>query len=246
MSLQQPPESSGSVSSRLSGDMGAEFSPCREYRYALWRWWEKAEPYAMFVGLNPSTADETEDDPTIRRCKRFAADWGYGGLVMTNLFAIRATDPKVMLAHGEPIGQENDDHLRDLGRHAGIVVAAWGAHGGHQDRDREVIRMIPCMHHLGLTKIGKPKHPLYLRADTKPTLLTQRKACARLDAPVGRRDIPESWEAFIDEVKQVRSNDGFLVQDAADEVAQRRGFRDRHDLLAAVPEGWRPEPGYYR
>lgn len=156
----------------LLGDFGAAFSPCRNYRYALWRWWDKDKPYAMFVGLNPSTADETLDDPTIRRCKRFASDWGYGGLVMTNLFAIRATDPKVMLAHSDPVGVENDDYLRDLARHAALVVAAWGAHGGHQGRDEDVLRLIPGVHHLGLTKAGKPRHPLYLRADSRPALLT--------------------------------------------------------------------------
>jgi hypothetical protein len=156
----------------LSGDFGAAFSPCRKYRYALWRRWETEKPYAMFVGLNPSTADEIEDDPTIRRCKRFASDWGYGCLVMTNLFAIRATDPKVMLAHDDPVGPENDDYLRYLARRAGIVVSAWGAHGGHRGRDFQVLRMIAGMHHLGLTKAGKPRHPLYLRADTKPALFT--------------------------------------------------------------------------
>lgn len=151
----------------LSVDVGAKFSVCQRYRYVLWRWWDKKEPYVMFIGLNPSTADETEDDPTIRRCKRFAADWGYGGLVMTNLFAIRATDPQVMLKYHDPVGNENDHYLRSLAKHAGVIVAAWGANGGHCRRDAEVLRMIPGMKHLGLTKAGKPRHPLYLRADTK-------------------------------------------------------------------------------
>ncbi len=174
LNLQPPPVLSGSLSSRLLGDLGAEFSPYREYRYALWRWWDSEKPYAMFVGLNPSTADETEDDPTIRRCKRFAADWGYGGLVMTNLFAIRATNPKVMLAHSNPVGPENNGWIRGLGEKAGIIVAAWGAHGGHMGRDRELLRRIDRVHHLGLTRAGNPKHPLYLRADTKPALFTQQ------------------------------------------------------------------------
>ncbi len=74
----------------------AELSKCRAYRYALWRTWDESKPFAMFVGLNPSTADELEDDPTIRRCINFSKLWGYGGLCMVNLFAYRATDPTAL------------------------------------------------------------------------------------------------------------------------------------------------------
>ena len=81
----------------------AVFSPCRTYRYALSRVWAADKPYALFIGLNPSTADETLDDPTIRRCIDFAKRWGYGGLVMANLFAYRATDPAVMKRAAEPV-----------------------------------------------------------------------------------------------------------------------------------------------
>ena len=154
----------------LIGNQGAIFSPCHEYRYALWRIWDHGTKYAMFIGLNPSTADETHDDPTVRRCKRFAKDWGYGGLVMTNIFALRATDPKVMLAHKEPVGKENDKYLAYLSSRAGIVIAAWGVHGAHRGRDQKVLRMVKGAHHLGLTKGGLPRHPLYLRADTKPSV----------------------------------------------------------------------------
>lgn len=149
-------------------DKSARFSPCRRYRYELWRVWDPEKPYAMFIGLNPSTADETEDDPTIRRCIRFARDWGYGALCMANLFALRATDPKVMLADPEPEGPDNDDTLRRLAGHACIVVAAWGAHGGHRKRDQWALVEIPNLYHLGMTQGGQPRHPLYLRADTRP------------------------------------------------------------------------------
>ena len=126
----------------------------------------------MVIGLNPSTADETQDDPTIRRCKRFAKDWGYGGLIMTNLFAIRATDPKEMIKHPEPVGEDNNDWLSASAKDAGIILAAWGAKGGHKNRDRVVKFLlrknrIMC---LGLTKQGQPKRPLYIKADTKPML----------------------------------------------------------------------------
>ena len=91
---------------------------------------------------------------------------------MANLFAICATNPKVMLINEEPVGPGNNMVLLHLARNAGIVIAAWGAHGGHMSRDNEVLNLIPNMHHLGLTKDGKPRHPLYLKADTKPALIT--------------------------------------------------------------------------
>ena len=117
----------------------AKLSECRQYRYALWRTWDDSKPYAMFVGLNPSTADETDDDPTIRRCIVFAKDWGYGGLCMANLFAYRATDPSNMFSAQDPIGPQNDVWLERLAKDAGIVVAAWGNHGGHLGRSKIVL-----------------------------------------------------------------------------------------------------------
>ena len=159
------------MSDILQSDSGAEFSDCRTYRYCLWRRWDKSKPYMMIIGLNPSTADETEDDPTIRRCKRFASDWGYGGIVMTNLFAIRTKDPKIMMAHNSPTGRYNDEYLSKLSVYAGLVLAAWGNHGTHLSRDWEVRKLIEQttqMYCLGLTKIGQPRHPLYIKADTNP------------------------------------------------------------------------------
>lgn len=146
----------------------AVFSPCRRYRYELWRRWSTG-PYCNFIGLNPSTADETQNDPTIRRCIAFAKAWGYGALCMTNLFAFRATDPAVMKAYEFPIGgHDNDLSLRAVAEAAGITIAAWGVHGTHQDRAADVVKMIPRLHCLGLSKDGHPRHPLYLKADSKP------------------------------------------------------------------------------
>ena len=150
----------------------ATFSVCRRYRYTLWRNWTDllggGRGYAMFIGLNPSTADETENDPTIRRCISFAKSWGYDGLCMTNLFAFRATDPKVMLAESEPCGQDNDLHLLKMAKGAGIVVAAWGLPGTHMGRADEVRQLIQNLYCLKLTKGGQPGHPLYLPGDLKP------------------------------------------------------------------------------
>jgi hypothetical protein len=148
----------------------AEFSPCRTWRYALWRTWDSSAPYAMFIGLNPSTADEIENDPTVTRCIGYSRTWGYGGLCMTNLFAYRDTDPRGMKAAPDPIGPDNDEWLDRLARAAGVVVAAWGTHGVHQGRDCVVrARLTGVLHYLKLTKFGHPQHPLYLRADLKPT-----------------------------------------------------------------------------
>lgn len=147
------------------------FSPCRTYRYTLWREWIGGEGYAMFVGLNPSTADETQDDPTIRRCIAFAKAWGYSGLCMTNLFAYRATLPENMKAAADPVGPENDAHLMAMADSAGVIVAAWGVHGAHQGRDAAVLRLLPDLYCLALTKDGHPGHPLYLPKTLRPIAL---------------------------------------------------------------------------
>lgn len=149
----------------LTFNPGAIFSDDRTYRYALFRTWDQSKTFVMFVGLNPSTADENTDDPTIRRCIGFAKDWGFGGICMTNLFAIRATDPKVMLAAADPIGGLNDFWLQTLSSCAGQIVAAWGVHGSHMGRDKYVFNRLPPMVCLGTTKHWHPRHPLYVRKD---------------------------------------------------------------------------------
>lgn len=122
----------------------------------------------MFDCLNPSTADEVQDDPTIRRCIGYAKRWGYAGYCMTNIFAYRATDPRVMLSASDPIGIENDHYLNECARGAGIVVAAWGAHGAHMNRGAAVAKLLPDLHYLRLTKHGFPGHPLYLPSKLAP------------------------------------------------------------------------------
>jgi hypothetical protein len=147
---------------------GAEFSPCRTWRYSLTRLWTQDKPYALFIGLNPSTATETVDDPTIRRCIGFAKSWGYGGMVMGNLFAFRATNPRDMMAAEDPIGPENDTWLIELTAKAGIIIAAWGGYGSFMDRDKHAVVLMPVLHCLGKTKAGLPRHPLYIRRDCVP------------------------------------------------------------------------------
>lgn len=161
---------------------GATFSPDQRYRYELWReWGEWLGTGGTFVviGLNPSTADERNDDPTIRRCIAFAKREGCGRLVMLNLFALRATNPKVMLQHADPVGPQNDDFYHPFTTSPNcIVVAAWGAHGAHRGRGAEVAARIPNLLCFGHTKDGHPKHPLYLRGDT-PLVSFNRSGGAR-------------------------------------------------------------------
>lgn len=145
----------------------AIFSSDRKYRYVLWRGWDRKKSYVMFIGLNPSYADEIKDDPTIRRCVGFARDWGYGGLCMTNLFAVRATNPQEMMLHPEPVGADTDYWLLKYSWKAEVVIAAWGIIGGYQQRDEVMYEMIEGMKCLGLTKAGYPRHPLYMPKDTK-------------------------------------------------------------------------------
>lgn len=151
----------------------AKFSPDRCYRYELGRLWDDTLPSLVVIGLNPSTADEAEDDPTIRRCMGFARGFGCGSLIMLNLFAWRATDPRELRRVPHPIGIDNDSHILRAGVFwpPAIIVAAWGVHGALYGRAREVRRLLRTedVHHLGLTKDGHPRHPLYLRADTPLT-----------------------------------------------------------------------------
>ena len=148
----------------------AKFSECRKYRYALWRVWDSTLPTVLFLGLNPSTADEVVDDPTLIRCMNYAHSWGYGGVCMGNLFAYRATNPAELRTAKDPIGKENDEWLCKLAKEAGLIVAAWGNMGAYLGRSQQVVRLLPNLHCLKLNKSGEPAHPLYLRADLRPFL----------------------------------------------------------------------------
>src|SRR4029079_19593153 len=116
----------------------AVMSPCGRYRYRLTRVWDESRPAVCWVMLNPSTADAVKDDPTIRRGSSFSWSWGAGGLVVVNLFAFRATNPADLLDAPDPVGPENDAHVRDAAKGAGLVMAAWGVHGSGLGRNAAV------------------------------------------------------------------------------------------------------------
>ena len=151
----------------------AKFSSCRRYRYALWRIWDFSKPSAMFIGLNPSTADETKDDPTIRRCINFAKSWDYGGIYVTNLFAYRSNSPNKMKIQSNPIGDENDKWIKKLSQKSGVIIAAWGNDGSHLNRSRIIECKIPNLKCIKKNKSGQPSHPLYLKSNLKPKSLKE-------------------------------------------------------------------------
>jgi len=150
------------------------FSRDRVYRYTLWRQWLDFDRagYVLFIGLNPSTADEHQDDPTIRRCMDYARRWGFGALCMMNLFAFRATDPRDMKAAEEPVGDTNDVLLKAYAKEAQLIVAAWGNDGAYLDRGPEVLAMLPPVYVLEMTERWHPCHPLYKKKTLWPTPLT--------------------------------------------------------------------------
>ena len=151
----------------------AKFSSCRKYRYALWRIWDLSRPFLMFIGLNPSTADETKDDPTIIRCINFAKSWNYGGMYVTNLFAYRSSSTKKMMIFRNPIGVENDKWIKKLSQKSSIIIAAWGNDGKHLNRSRTIEKKIPNLKCIKKNKSGQPSHPLYLSSNLKPKHLKE-------------------------------------------------------------------------
>lgn len=154
-------------------DSDAVFSSCRKHRYSLWRTWDRKLPKVLFIGLNPSTADEIQDDPTIRRCIRYARDWGYGGYIMGNIFAYRSTDPAKLKIVKDPIGKKNNYWLKKLYSEAEITIAAWGNHGDYLNRGEDVANLFKTLYCLKKTKSGQPSHPLYLPAKLKPILYSK-------------------------------------------------------------------------
>ena len=157
-------------------DQSAAISECKRYRYTLHRIWNRSKPVACVIALNPSTANSENDDNTVRRLVSFCKAFGYGGFVIINLFAYRATDPKEIkrLPADIAIGPENDIYLRRITLGAKLVIAAWGSHGDLHGRGKQVMRLLreqsKTVHCFNTktghkTKNGQPKHPLYLPGD---------------------------------------------------------------------------------
>jgi hypothetical protein len=154
----------------------AVYSDCERYRYSLTRVWDTTGRRVVFVMLNPSKATEVQNDPTIHRCEQRARTLGFGGLRAVNLFALRATDPRDMRAASDPAGAENQTALDEAATWADMIVAAWGVHGAHREAGPVTAARLRMnghsLFHLGLTKAGHPRHPLYLPYSALPTLWT--------------------------------------------------------------------------
>lgn len=152
------------------------YSDCETYRYSLMRIWDKDAARINFVMLNPSKADETQNDPTVARCEARARRLGFGAFQVTNIFAWRDTDPRAMERAKAPVGPANDDVLIEIAHWADQVVAAWGVHGAHLARGVQVKSLLRgagiTLFHLGLSKGGHPRHPLYLTYARRPEVWT--------------------------------------------------------------------------
>jgi hypothetical protein len=150
-------------------EYGAIFDVSGRYRYSLWRAWSPYHTHIVFILLNPSTADEHKNDPTILRCMSFARAWNFGSMDVVNLFAYRATDYRELFNASEPIGAENNRFLMQAVEHASTIVLGWGVRGTFLSRDRQVMSLLAGrndLHCLGIAKNGQPRHPLYVNGNT--------------------------------------------------------------------------------
>ncbi len=150
----------------------AIYSDCERFRYALTRVWDEAGGRVHFCMLNPSTATEVQNDPTVERCERRARALGFGGFRVTNIFAWRDTDPRLMRKAADPVGPANDDAILQATAWADQTICAWGTHGEHMHRGQSVEAILRAtgqpLYHLGLSKAGHPKHPLYIAYSQQP------------------------------------------------------------------------------
>ena len=149
-------------------EKSAILSADRKYRYVLTRIWDETKPTVGFIGLNPSTADEEADDKTIRKCIGYAKRWGYGKLIMANLFAFRSTDPSLLKRVEDPVGPDNDSYIQKCVSESNLVIACWGNHGKLLNRDKVLMDSLPNLVCLKRNKNGTPHHPLYLSKDITP------------------------------------------------------------------------------
>ena len=144
----------------------AVYSKCENYRYTLTRVWEQKKRKALFIMLNPSTANETKNDPTVERCERRARKLNFGSFCICNIFAWRETSPYNLMKKCKPVGKDNNYHILDSVLSSDVIICAWGIHGTHINREAEVKKLLlnnnSQLYHLGLTKNGHPKHPLYI------------------------------------------------------------------------------------
>lgn len=245
----------------ILSDREAEFSDCARYRYRLLITWDSKLPALAFCMLNPSTADEYENDPTVERCQRRALAWGYGRLIVVNLFALRSTDPKYLYADRDPTGgRYNDLAIVGAAQGADKIVLGWGNHGDLHGRGEFVKAMLAekapgKAHYLTMTNSGHPAHPLYLPYELLPQPMTRPKEPAMTDS-TPTIAVPEIAE--IAERNAARDAGIKLAADHADAVSDRwtdrafvwfRDFAKQHReftteqvRITATANGFPPPP----
>lgn len=155
---------------------GAIFSPCERYRYRLWREWDTTKDGCCFVMLNPSTATETLNDPTIRRCIEFSKRWGYGRVEIVNLFGLRSTDPRGLREVADPVGPDNIKAIVDAVKISERAILAWGRHGAYLERGPDMMEKMEIFYPtkgyaLMMNGDGSPRHPLYVSYSVEPIKL---------------------------------------------------------------------------
>ncbi len=189
----------GALEDIFNRSRGAILSPCGKYRYKLWRIWDEDRPMVTFIGLNPSRADDMQDDRTLKRCMVFADSWGFGGLYMMNLFAWRTPYSDELLRVSAPVGPETDKYLAEAIGQSEKIVLCYGTKGCWRGRDQEVLKMLTSPAYcLRLTKNGFPEHPLYVKGNTSLILFNQDHSAGRVvhckqseyDVYIGR---PSKW-----------------------------------------------------
>jgi hypothetical protein len=148
---------------------GAAFSDNRKHRFVLWRAWDESKPEVIFIGLNPSTANETKPDPTITRVVSFAKQWGFGSVTMLNLFTYVTAHPEELKKCNDPLLMA-DHYLKLYATDAEKIIFAWGKFKQAEERAKEVIAMFPNAYCLVKNKDGSPRHPLYVPGNTEPIL----------------------------------------------------------------------------
>lgn len=207
-------------------EKSAIISECEKYRYSLSRIWDNSKPLVMFIMLNPSTADADNDDPTIRRCIGYAKDWGYGGIIVCNLFAYRATNPKELLNCDNPFGDENIWHIRQNVDKAEMVITAWGNYPIVDKllKGLSAFRLIGFaigrLHYLELSNTRCPKHPLYLKKSLQPKKWNNQSAKASNNNDMEKIKV-SAFEYAIAQVASPEESENMIPETRQEEIERR-------------------------
>lgn len=209
---------------------GAIFCPKRIYRYSLWRRWRSTGRHVHWIMLNPSTADELRLDPSVTRCIGYTRDWGYAAAHVSNIFALRSTDPKALYHHLDPVGPGNNAAILRACESSSLVIVAWGIHGRLNNRGKEVLRLLAkaevLVHSLHVTKDGHPGHPLYLPKSRKPSIHPLEVKLTRIIRKTVRPEMTETERMFVMLVDVIGRKNGDTTVSEDDILITTAGVSD--------------------